>query len=332
MTKESNSNPLDNTLKSRDNLERAKGENLGLVIGLPPEGDSVKNDPIAETEIAPSRESLQILCQSKRKYIQQEQITKFAVSFWDKHKRGFTYKDVTESGLARDRGKAQRMIKYALCTTHLIFTHGGKKPQAYYPSCRRAEIIDYLKHQIKGEKEKYVQKIAPLDHTGVNDPKPPKHEEIDNQRANNLLEVLMLLPNYPLHIHKIQLKLFIHKEFYDGIKDLQCVPDYKSKPRMSETRAIGGRKVVFQVYPCGTVMVYVTCSTNPFRLQTEEDEIVLFAFLGQVKERLVSIIDNIEAYIPSLMEWFLTACDVNKDVEIRHIPTVWYTCYAANRS
>ena len=161
-----------------------------------------------------------------------------------------------------------------------------------------------------------MKKIAPLDLTGINDPKAPKHDEVDGLRANNLLEVLLLLPNYPLYMHKLQLKLFIHKEFYEGQKELEGIPNYKTKPRMSEGLFIDGHRVHYEVYRNRTVMVFIGSTNNPFKLETEIDEIALFAFLGQVKERLVSILDDCYEVVPDLMEWFLTACDINKDVEI----------------
>jgi hypothetical protein len=49
-------------------------------------------------------------------------------------------------------------------------------------------------------------------------------------------------------------------------------------------KRIGRAVVKYSVYPNGTIMVYVACSNNPFKL---EDEITLYSFLGQVRDRHV---------------------------------------------
>jgi hypothetical protein len=59
------------------------------------------------------------------------------------------------------------------------------------------------------------------------------------------------------------------------------------------------------------------CSNHPFRLQTEEDRSHLLVFLGQLRERLISILmDSHERIVPNVMEWELTECDINKDVKV----------------
>ena len=64
-------------------------------------------------------------------------------------------------------------------------------------------------------------------------------------------------------------------------------------------------------------MVYIGCSDKPFKLETETDESLLFAFFGQVRDRLLYLLSDVrESIVPSIMNWRLIQCDINKDVEI----------------
>ena len=43
----------------------------------------------------------------------------------------------------------------------------------------------------------------------------------------------------------------------------------------------------------------------------------LFGFFGQVRDRLLYLLSDVrEKIVPSIMDWFLIQCDVNRDVEI----------------
>lgn len=58
-------------------------------------------------------------------------------------------------------------------------------------------------------------------------------------------------------------------------------------------------------------------SNNPFLLTTEFDCGNFMAFLGQVRDRLVLFLaDKHERIVPDIMNWELTQCDINKDVQI----------------
>ena len=64
-------------------------------------------------------------------------------------------------------------------------------------------------------------------------------------------------------------------------------------------------------------MVFTECSNNPFRLETEEDLVSLIAFLGAVRDRLVVFLHDIhERIVPDIMQWYLTQCDINRDVKV----------------
>ena len=56
---------------------------------------------------------------------------------------------------------------------------------------------------------------------------------------------------------------------------------------------------------------------SPFKLETDEDEVILFSFFGQVRDRLIYYLSGIrEREVPQITEWILKACDLNRDVEI----------------
>jgi hypothetical protein len=76
-------------------------------------------------------------------------------------------------------------------------------------------------------------------------------------------------------------------------------------------------RVDYTFYPNGTVNVEVRCSNHPFRLQTEEDRGRLLVFFGQIRQVLISILnDSRERLVPNALEWILTECDINKDIKV----------------
>jgi hypothetical protein len=77
-------------------------------------------------------------------------------------------------------------------------------------------------------------------------------------------------------------------------------------------------QLVLSFSPNGTVEISVKSSDTPFRLETEQDESVIFSFLGQIRDRLLYHVSDIrERHIPPIMEWVLKVCDLNKDVNIQ---------------
>ncbi|MFZ0222302.1 MAG: hypothetical protein WAM42_11520 [Candidatus Nitrosopolaris sp.] len=59
------------------------------------------------------------------------------------------------------------------------------------------------------------------------------------------------------------------------------------------------------------------CSNNPFRLEDEADESILYSFLGQVRDRLMYLdTDPSECIVPPIIKWVLTGCDINKDITV----------------
>ncbi|MGA9151377.1 MAG: hypothetical protein WBZ36_12430, partial [Candidatus Nitrosopolaris sp.] len=80
---------------------------------------------------------------------------------------------------------------------------------------------------------------------------------------------------------------------------------------------IGTSIVKYLVYPNGKTMVFVACSNNPFKLEDESDVSIIYAFLGQVRDRLLYLMtDPHERIVPPIMKWILTACDINRDITV----------------
>ena len=51
-------------------------------------------------------------------------------------------------------------------------------------------------------------------------------------------------------------------------------------------------------------MVFIACSNNPFRLEDEFDVSIVYAFLGQVRDRLLYLMtDPHERIVPAIMKW-----------------------------
>ena len=64
-------------------------------------------------------------------------------------------------------------------------------------------------------------------------------------------------------------------------------------------------------------MVFTESSDNPFKLEDETDLSRLIAFFGQVRDRLVTFLaDTHERIVPSVLEWEITQCDINKDIKV----------------
>lgn len=88
-----------------------------------------------------------------------------------------------------------------------------------------------------------------------------------------------------LYIHKLQLQTKIDKENY-ALLDL----DKKGiatvhKEKIGQTR--GSHNVEYQIHTNGTIMTFIPCSENTFRLYDEQDisKLMIMMFLGY-RERI----------------------------------------------
>jgi hypothetical protein len=231
-------------------------------------------------------------------HISKKKVEEFAVQRYGTCGQGIDFSDVSRE-FHCSKPKAQRILKDS-CQQGILFTPLKRtRTQQFFPTCIRAEIVEHL------SKRKNVL----IDPTEVTSPKAPL-STLEQHKAQNLLDALLLLCRSPPYIHKLQLRLAIDPRYY---KDIQRDCSRYNREKHYEER-IGRAVVKYSIYPNGTTMVYVACSNNPFKL---EDEITLYSFLGQVRDRLVYFLpDPHERRVPPLTEWILTGWDINKDIAV----------------
>jgi hypothetical protein len=155
----------------------------------------------------------------------------------------------------------------------------------------------------------YKKENVPVDPTGVTS----HHNPLEQQKAQNLLDILLRLPFAPPHIHKILLMLNIDREYY---ATLDKQPSNRNLAKVCK-EYIGKAFVTYTYNKNGRVEVAIACDKNPFKLETDEDITILSYFVGQVKDRMLYHLDDPkERGVPSESRWVLKACDLNKDIEI----------------
>ena len=199
------------------------------------------------------------------------------------------------------------MLKYHL-RKGTLFTLGALKPQQYYATAIKSDIIENL------------QKSTQADPTGVASSKSP---HISKHSLSNCMEpiilqtlesyVLPLLPKAPLFIHNMHFKTKVSTECYAELN----LPIHKGNGGKYYTDIIANTSVNYVFYSSGIVNVDTSCSKNPYKLQTEEDRSRIHAFFGQIRDRLIILLnDKHERLVLDIMDWQLTECDINKDIHV----------------
>ncbi len=271
--------------------------------------------PIGSGRNVPLEELGHIL--GRRKYIRRRNIEDLAK---ERTSKGITWEDIRDK-FSCSKDEAQRKLKNlylsgVLFTAQYLIDQGldlppsfrNQKPQRYYARSIKAVIIEEIKKELKN---------VLIQPTGVTHSKTPLSNTLELQQAQSFLEVLCLLGRHPLYIHKLHLQLSVAPEYYQTSTTITALPETERNKGKQHLERMARADVNFVVYPNGKVMISIACSNNPFKLQTDEDEIILFSFLGQVRDRLLYVLnDPRERAVPSIMEWHLSECDINKDIEI----------------
>ena len=215
----------------------------------------------------------------KRRYTRAHHIQDLAISHYNKNGKPITYADLLSSGIAHSKKQAQDTLKRSL-HRDIVFTVEKHKPQQYYPTCLKSEIL-----------KSKLSKNTPVGVTGVGFSDEPHFSvKTNNDRtttsngcnesivANQSLEgyVLPLLPSAPLHIHKIQFKLKIIPDCYAELGNLSIDSRNKGKEHVE---VIGKVRVSYRFYANGTVMVFTESSNNPFKLEDEIDRTSTYCIL-----------------------------------------------------
>jgi hypothetical protein len=96
------------------------------------------------------------------------------------------------------------------------------------------------------------------------------------------------------------------------------LPQYSSKNKgKHQYENIADAHVDYTFYPRGTVDVAVKCSSHPLKLEDDTDLARLIAFLGQLRDRLVTLlVDKKERLVPDITHWYITELDINKDIVV----------------
>ena len=249
-----------------------------------------------------------------RRYTKAEVIETLASDKYRVNGEGIFFEDLMLAGLALHKKQAQITLKYYL-KKNILFTQRRRRPQKYFPISLKSEII-------KRNIQKEVTGVIYSNQTLFPNNQSYKNAEIilqgktPDSLAIQTLEgyILPLLPKAPLHIHKIQLKLKIDPQYYDGI--VLPAANQQNKGRKHE-EIIGNTRVLYHLYPNGTIVVSAECSNKPYKLEDESDRSRLLAFFGQIRDRLVVFLcDRLERIVPEIMQWYLTQCDINKDIRV----------------
>lgn len=276
---------------------------------------TAQNVPISSGRNVPLEELGHVL--GRRKYIRRGNLEDLAI---ERTSKGITWQDISDK-FSCSRGEAQRKLKHlyssgVLFTAQYLIDQGldlpptfrNRKPQRYYARSIKADIIEKIRKELKN---------VPVHPTGVTHSKTPLSNTLELQKAQSFLEVLCLLGRHPLYIHKLHLQLSVAPEYYHTSTTIAALPETERNKGKQHLKRMARADVNFVVYPNGKVMISIACSNNPFKLETDEDEIILFSFLGQVRDRLLYVLnDPRERAVPSIMEWHLSECDINKDIEI----------------
>jgi hypothetical protein len=264
-----------------------------------PAANQKRNVPIQSEVIVPKEELVHTSILSKR--ISKKKIEELAVQKYRACGQGIDFSDVME--LPCSKANAQRILKDC-CGQRILFRSPKRtNPQRFYPSILKADILENLKQ--KGN--------VPIQLTGVLSSNTPLSNLVVEQKAQNLYDILYSFGRCPLYIHKLQLQLSLESRYYI---DIQKTSSKHNKSKQHEEK-IGTSIVKYLVYPNGKTMIFVACSNNPFKLEDESDVSIIYAFLGQVRDRLLYLMtDPHERIVPPILKWVLTGCDINKDVTV----------------
>jgi hypothetical protein len=233
-----------------------------------------------------------------------------------------TFQDLMKE-FSINKKSAQRMIKFShlkntLFTGNDLISEGigllrNTNPQQYFPSSIKAEILENL------NKRKNVL-VNPTGVRYYSSPSIFSKGPLSNCLQPTIYDyldyvVLPLLLTVPPNIHNIHFKTRINAVCYSE-QNIQALLHARGNRGKQLYEVIGDSMVLYTFYPSGSVIVQVKCSNNPFKLETETDHGRIVAFIGQIRDRLIIFLnDRHERIVPDIMEWYLTECDINRDIK-----------------
>lgn len=243
------------------------------------------------------------MVRSSRRRVTLKQMEEFAVEFFVRHGKGITYTDIVKAGLAGSKTNAQMLLKRRK-RDGTLFTLADTKPQVYFPTCRKAKVI---------ESRKSIVPVRPTEEGVLGTS--PLAEALDLGKTRNFLQVMLAARSLPLQMHRIQM----HTWLKDPAAYTDVVSDDWAKGTFPKRHLehIGRRDVNFRLSKNCRIMIDVSCTAAPFPIQCEADISRFFLFIGQAYDRLLLWLgDPRERLVPDPKSWILKGCDLNKDVEI----------------
>jgi hypothetical protein len=247
-----------------------------------------------------------------RTYIHSAKIVELANNKFKKTGKGITFKDLMDAGMSVRKKHAQDILKYHLRKNN-IFTLKDMRPQQYYPTKIKAEVLEKLAKNTPIDPTGVD--IIPLSYSHLSSSRSPLSQYLQHTAVHTLEDfVLPLLHEAPVFIHNMHFKTKILPECY---LQLDLLPYYKGNNGKHHTEIIGKTGVDYVLYASGTVDIHASCSNNPYKLETEEDRFRITEFFGQIRAGLINLLnDNHERIVDDVLEWELTECDINKDIKV----------------
>lgn len=140
--------------------------------------------------------------------------------------------------------------------------------------------------------------------------------EKENSLPNGLIDqIVSYFSRSDLGIHNIHIKIPARDaDFIETYNYLKWNIDPKNKGKSKEFMIESRRNFTVIVYPGGTVLVNINCSSRPFKLCNASGLIDFFSSLGQIRSMLIGEFQNSISAIPSTYEWLLTQYDIDSAV------------------
>jgi hypothetical protein len=259
-----------------------------------------KNLHIRSSQNSLLGDSIQGSGRKKRRYTLATEVEKMAIDKYLKNGEGLTTRD-----LHIRKSQAQATLKHFV-ERQVLFTLDRRRPQRYYPSSLKAQIMDRHK---SGNIPKWV--------TGSSCFSNPLEDALQPAKSQSMLDAIISAGDQPLYIHKLECKFVIDKQAFAYLEESL----FKGGTPATVVTEIGKHRIArIAVYPNGTVMGFIGCTNRPFKIEAEEDIVQLFTFLGHVRMMVISaLMDYHEDFVPPLSDWLLLACDLNRDVDVNNM-------------
>jgi hypothetical protein len=184
-----------------------------------------RNVPIQYGENVPKEQLDRTSNLSKR--ISKKKIEEHAIQKYRTCGQGIDFSDVMKFSCSKT--KAQRILKDC-CHQRILFSSPKRtSPQRYYPSVLKADILEKLKQKgtVPIELTEVTSCNALLSEATKTSSNTPL-SNLEQQKAQNLLDILSSFGRCPLYIHKLQLQLTLEPMYYSDIQK-NCLKYNKAK-------------------------------------------------------------------------------------------------------